>query len=76
MDENDQTIETAERFYRAGQYGNARRLARQIAKSASSTDEKNRAAHILKATGIDPAAVVAFAVTGGLLLFLIFRYVL
>ena len=75
MNDHDRDIDTAERRYRAGDYRTARRLAKRIEQSAANEDAKTRATRILRATGVDPFAIAAFAITGGLLLFLIIRYI-
>ena len=69
-------IAIAEDAYRRGDFRAARAAAKAIAAAADARPEdKQRAAEILAATGVDPAAVVAFAITAALLAFLIAHYV-
>jgi hypothetical protein len=73
----EQTIKLAERSYRAGDFKTARRLAREAIEQAGAEGEiGERAAQILKASGVDPVAIAVFSFTLLLLLFLIVRYVL
>jgi hypothetical protein len=73
----EETIKLAESAYRSGDFKRARQLARQ---ALEQTDSKSavggRAGEILRATGIDPLAIVVFALTTCVLLFLILRYLL
>jgi proline dehydrogenase len=73
----EQTLKLAERSYRAGDFKTARRLAREVIEQTDPDGEiGERAAQILKASGVDPVAIAVFAFTLALLLFLIVRYVL
>jgi hypothetical protein len=73
----EETIKLAESAYRAGDFKRARQLARQALEQTETDSEVGgRAAEILGATGIDPLAIVVFAVTSCVLLFLILRYFL
>ena len=67
----------AEACYERGDFREARRIAKAIVASADGpAEERERAAKILTATGVDPIAIVAFSVTALLLALLIARYVL
>jgi hypothetical protein len=69
-------ISAVESLYRRGDFAEARRLARAIAAAGDSPpSSRARADEILAATGIDPVAVGAFAVTALVLLFLVAHYV-
>jgi hypothetical protein len=73
----EEKIERAERYYRAGDHKTARQLAREaLEQSRGEGAVAERAAEILKASGIDPVAIAVFGVSLALLLFLIIRYVL
>ena len=67
----------AERLFEGGDFKKARSLARQALGSSSlNTEEQASAAQILKSSGVDPAAVVIFAISLGLFGFLLVRYLL
>jgi hypothetical protein len=73
----EETIKLAESAYRTGDSKRARQLASQaLDQTESDSDIGGRARKILRATGIDPLAIVVFAVTTCVLLFLILRYFL
>lgn len=73
----EETIKLAESAYRTGDFKRARKLARQaLDQTAADSEAGGRAAEILKATGIDPLAIIVFALTTCVLLFLILRYLL
>jgi hypothetical protein len=70
-------IARLEACYERGDFFTARRLAKAIAAAADSAPaDKERAAQLLKAMGIDPVAIGAFLITALLLAFLIVHYVL
>jgi len=70
-------IARLEACYERGDFLEARKVAKAIAAAADSPSaDKARAAKILKATGFDPVAIAAFAVTALLLAFLIAHYIL
>ena len=76
MDRPQSKSDRAEAAYHAGDYRTARRIARALAADAETSEaERRRARQILAATGIDPVALGAFALTAGLLVYLLFRYV-
>jgi hypothetical protein len=73
----EETIKQAESAYRSGDFKRARQLARQaLDQTDSESAVGGRAGEILRATGIDPLAIVVFALTTCVLLFLILRYFL
>ena len=69
-------IDQAERCYEAGDFRSARRLATEVLSVEGGGKEESRARKLLKATGIDPAAVGVFVLTLGLFVFLIVHYVI
>lgn len=70
-------IALLEELYGRGDFAGARRLAREIAAAKDSPPAaRARAEEILAATGIDPVAAGAFALTALVLLFLVARYIL
>ena len=76
MDAAHPEISAVESCYARGDFAAARGLARAIAADAARADkERARAREILAATGIDPVAIGAFAVTALVLLFLVAHYV-
>ncbi len=76
MTEEKNKIEETQSLYARGNFKEARKLAREALEDTSTSDnEKALLGRILKATGIDPVATVAFSVTALLLAFLIIRYI-
>jgi hypothetical protein len=77
MNPAPEELAKAEACYKRGDFREARKIAKAIVATADSPSaDKERAAKILTATGIDPIAIVAFSVTALLLAFLIAHYVL
>lgn len=75
MTDTDQTRLTARELYDRGDFRNARTAARQIIESEKGSKEaKEDATRILKATGVDPIAILVFAGTAILLGYLVLRY--
>jgi hypothetical protein len=69
-------ISMAESCYARGDFKEARRICRAIAEdSENAPADRARASKILTATGIDPVAIGAFALTAIVLVFLIAHYV-
>jgi hypothetical protein len=70
-------VDPAELAYRAGDYRAARSAAREAVRDESRpAAERERAGRVLRATGVDPWAVAAFLLTGGVIAYLLLRYVL
>ncbi len=71
-------LTNAERFLDAGDYKQARELALKLKASADKMSEQDisRVKRILAATGTDPAVVVGFLFTFGVIVFLLIKYVL
>jgi len=77
MNPSPPSLPEAEACYRRGDFREARKLSKSIVAAADSTPaDRERAAKLLTATGIDPVAIAAFLVTALLLAFLIAHYVL
>jgi len=70
-------IARLEACYERGDFLEARKIAKAIVSTEDRpSTERKRAAEILAATGADPVAIAAFAVTALLLAFLIAHYIL
>lgn len=77
VDEIESKLEKAKREYERGDFTQARKLSRELLEDKRiSGDIKHDAKRILAATGIDPAAVIIFLVTGALLAYLVIRFIL
>ena len=69
-------VDRAESLYSTGDFKAARSLARQILSADdASADHRASAGRILRSSGIDPAAVVVYGLSLGLLAYLLIRYV-
>jgi len=72
-DKNKQT--RLDKLYEAGNFADARPLAKEIlADTAASSAQKDAARTVMRATGIDPLAIVIFCATLGMLIFITLWY--
>ena len=71
----NETMRELETWVRIGDYRSARPAAQKAAHDPSLSEaERKRAADLVEAMAVDKGAVVAFIVTGLLILFLVFQY--
>ena len=76
MDNAQEKLEAAKRYYEKGDFKSARAHARQLISNDTLTQEAKREARkILRATGIDPISTGVFVITFCLLAYLIIKYV-
>ncbi|MCP4606879.1 MAG: hypothetical protein GY847_41285 [Proteobacteria bacterium] len=70
-------ITSAERLIRAGDYREARALARELktANEKISKEDTARVERILAITGMDPFVIAGFLITFGIVVFLFMKYV-
>ena len=71
-------IELAERYIEAGDFRRARAIVQQLKKEREQleTGESERLEKIIRIVGIDPAVVIGFAITFGLIVYLFVHYAL
>ena len=71
----DKSLIKLEKLYNVGDYKQAKSLANSLLESHQLTDEeKARIQKVLAATRTDPAAIIAFALTFGLMMYLFIKY--
>jgi len=77
MAQTNERLAEARRSYDRGDFRSARRLASSTLEDGElPPSDREEARRLLAATGIDPVAVLVFAGTLALLVFLVIRYVL
>lgn len=76
MDNRQEKLAAAKRYYEKGDFKSARAHAKQLLTDDTLTEEvKREARKIIRATGIDPISAGVFLFTSCLLAYLIIKYI-